>query len=105
MNKKTVYSVLVFGVLVTTTIPNVANAAETGITDRNQEVVTRSIPAWAKIAWKITKKASNALYNISPEVTKSKYGVTITPGTIEFNGKNSVHLLPMIFSQRLRNIL
>jgi len=27
------------------------------------------------------------MYNISPEVTSSKYGVTISPGTIEFNGK------------------
>lgn len=87
MKKKLMLSVLVLGVLATSVVPSVANAAEVGAPDQNQEVLTRGIPVWAKVAWKITKKVSNGLYNISPEITTNKYGVTTSPGSIEFNGK------------------
>ncbi|WP_260240630.1 hypothetical protein, partial [Levilactobacillus brevis] len=41
---------------------------------------------WGSIAWKIVQKASNKVYNVKASISKRKYGVTSTPGTITLNG-------------------
>lgn len=41
---------------------------------------------WASIAWKVVQKASNKVYNVKASISKGKYGVTSTPGTITLNG-------------------
>ena len=41
---------------------------------------------WGGVAWKIVQKASNKAYNVKASISKGKYGVTSTPGTITLNG-------------------
>lgn len=79
--KKIILSSSIVGTLVTGLY-----ATETVFTSKNQ-VVHAAIPKWIKtLAFKAIGKGSNKIYNINASMTTGKYGETVTPGTIAFNG-------------------
>jgi len=51
------------------------------------QVVHAAIPGWMKKAFfKVVSAVGSRIYNVNASVTYGKYGETITPGTINFNG-------------------
>lgn len=79
--KKIILSSSILGTLVTGLY-----ASETIFIPKNQ-VVQAAIPKWIKtLAFKAVGKVANKIYNVKATITTGKYGETVTPGTLEFNG-------------------